>query len=150
MCSHINSQILSTTVLGETPIKSPTMTQPSKFHTGRHYYSLRETDTPDDAGNETGQMSKHKTIINTSMNENGSEGVGKEALGGNSMKQTTINKQSIVNSNRHGRSLSQTTTTDDAGDETEQTRKNRSSIDAVMGENGIEEECNDPPAKHTD
>jgi hypothetical protein len=46
--------------------------------------------------------------------------------------------------------LSQTNTLDEAGNETEQTRKNRSSIiDAVMSENGSEGEWKDPPTRQT-
>jgi hypothetical protein len=102
------------------------MTQPSRVRTGAHERSLRETDTPDDAGNETGQMCKNKTMIDTAMNKNGIEGVRDETMRKKPMKQTTMKQQSIVSS-RHGRSLSQTDTPNDAGNETKQTSKNRCS-----------------------
>jgi hypothetical protein len=79
-------------------------------------------------------------MINAAMSGNGSEGVRKESFGENSMKQTTMKQQSNVNSNRHERSLSKTDTPDDAGNETKQTSKNRSSIDVLMFENGSEVE----------
>jgi hypothetical protein len=147
---HTRSRLVPTTVLGENPIKPPTMTQPSRVHAGHHERSLRETDTPDDAGNETGQMCKNKMTIDADMTENGSEGVREETLGKKPIKETKMMQQSILSSNRHERSLSQTDTLKDEGNETKQARKNRSSIDAVMSEKGSEGIGKEPSSKHID
>jgi hypothetical protein len=89
-------------------------------------------------------------MIDTAMHEKGSEGVREEILGEKPMKQTTMKQQSIVSSNRHERSLSQTDTPKDTGNETRQMSKHRSSVDAVMSENGSEGIRKEPSYTHID